>query len=283
MTKWLQWIVLTSITGSPVMSIALLLVIWWAADRFTFRLLPDPLRPLSRLWKARRLERALLVNPHDRRARSELAELRLAQRRYGAAAELLRANLEAGDEDTATLHMMGVALYATGHADRAERLWDAAEEQDPNYRLGELNLSRGSWRLRSGDARGARMALERLVQQRVGTVQGRVLLAQALAREGDEAAARRERAQAWKEHVSTPFHLQRLERLWAWRANPLRPAMYLAVAILVAVLANRYVAPTAREWAGTIGSGLNAFDRQEGYRGFDEGEDAPPYASDAVP
>lgn len=249
MTKWLQWIVLTAITGSPLLSIAILLVFWWAADRVTFRLLPDPIRLLKRIWRARHLERTLMVNPHDRRARFELADLHLAQGRHAAAAELLRKNLEEGEEDPASLYMMGVALFGTGHPQRAESLLEAAEERDPHFRLGAISLERGRWRLAGGDAAGARAALERFVQQRTGTVEGRVLLARALAAGGDEPGAAAQKRQAWREYVSAPLHLRRIERFWAWRANPARPAAYLAVALIGALLFGRFVAPTAQRWA----------------------------------
>src|SRR5262245_45333341 len=99
MSQWLQWIILTSITGSPLLSALILLVIWWATDRVTLRVLPDPIRALRTQMRVSRLEGELVGNPHDRRARLELAEIMLGRRRYARAMELLRPNLEAGDDD----------------------------------------------------------------------------------------------------------------------------------------------------------------------------------------
>ena len=76
----------------------------------------------------RALRKELMVNPHDRRARFELADLLIAQRQPAEGLELLKANVEQGEEDAPTLHLMAVALLATGHPERAERLIDAAEE-----------------------------------------------------------------------------------------------------------------------------------------------------------
>ncbi|HVE86153.1 MAG TPA: hypothetical protein VND93_25025, partial [Myxococcales bacterium] len=109
MSKWLLWIILSSLTGSPIGSGIAILALWWAMDRFTFRLFPDPVA-LSRRWlRAGKLRRELVGNPHDRRARYELAELMVARRRYARAVNLLRPNLEAGDEDVPTVYLMGVA------------------------------------------------------------------------------------------------------------------------------------------------------------------------------
>lgn len=252
MTKWFQWIVLTAVTGSPLLSILILLVFWWAADRFTFRLLPDPVRFFKRYWRAHQLEKTLSINPHDRRARFELADLRLSQRRYAQASDLLRANLEQGEDDPATLFMMALALIGTGHPERAERLLEAAEEADPNFRVGAISLERGRSRLSRGDAAGAREALERFVKQRTGTVEGRVLLAKALERSGDATAAEQMRAQAWREYASAPFHLQRQERFWAWRARPSRPAIYLAIVLVGGFVFGRYVAPSAQAYVAQL-------------------------------
>src|SRR5574340_1598073 len=99
MSKFILFYLLVRLTGSPLAALAVLLVVWWLGDRATFRLLPDPVRPLTRLRRRWALEAALRVNPHDRRARFELAELLLEARRPARAVEVLRPNVEAGDED----------------------------------------------------------------------------------------------------------------------------------------------------------------------------------------
>jgi hypothetical protein len=81
--------------------------------------------------------------------------------------------------------------------------------------------------------KGAVEALERFCKGRHGTVEGRVLLAQALDRGGRDADAALMRDEAWKEYVSAPGFQRRRERLWAWRARPSRPLTYALVAALV--------------------------------------------------
>src|SRR5512133_3586850 len=122
MTSWMQWALLSAITGRPVASLLALAVFWWATDRFTFRVLPDPLRAFERARRRGRLERTLLQNPADRRARFELAQLLLDARRPAAALEVLRPNLEAGDDDVHTAFVYGVALLRTGKLPEAERV-----------------------------------------------------------------------------------------------------------------------------------------------------------------
>lgn len=262
MSQWLQWMVLTALTGSPLLSLAILVVVWFVADRFTLRLLPDVWRPFVRWRRAGQLARTLAANPHDRRARHELAELRLGRRRYKEAVALLRPNLEAGDDDVETLYLLSVALYGAGHLEQAEKLMaHALEAGGVGFRSGALLLEQGRWRLHYEDWAGARAVLERLVHTRQGTVEGRVLLARALAAQGDVAGARRLRTEAWSEHRQAPRFQRRAQRLWAWRAQPLRPLGYLALLLLAGLLVSRYVAPEVSAWAGHM---------NEPYAGDDE-------------
>jgi hypothetical protein len=230
---WIVWYLLSAATGSPVASLLLLLAIGWLGDRFTFRVLPDPVRMVARWRRKGSLRRTLLANPHDRRARFELAELLLEGGRPGEAAETLRPNVEAGDEDVRTAWVMGAALARSGAREPAERALAIARDAEPGFRMGEIDLELGRMRLAGGELAGAREALERLVAARPGTVEGRFLLARALEGLGDGAGARRVRDEAWNEYASLPAFQRRRERRYAWRIRPWRPAA-IALAFVVA-------------------------------------------------
>lgn len=238
MSKFILFYLLVRLTGSPLAALAVLLVVWWLGDRATFRLLPDPVRPLARLRRRWALEAALRVNPHDRRARFELSELLLEARRPARAVEVLRPNVEAGDEDAHTAFVMGAALGRSGRFDAAEKALEVAREADPRFRAGEVDLELGRQRIARGDFAGARAPLERLLVERPGTVEGRYWLARACERTGDAEAARRLRQEAWREYASLPRFHRRHERPFAWRIEPWRPAAVgLAVlAVLAAAL-----------------------------------------------
>src|ERR1700722_5942704 len=102
MSRWLQWMILMSLTRSPVASIIILGLIWYGTDRFTLRLFPSPWRAFNRWRRSNRLRRTLMNNPNDRRARLELAELLLDRKRYAQAVDVLKPNAEAGDDDATT-------------------------------------------------------------------------------------------------------------------------------------------------------------------------------------
>ncbi|MFP2960401.1 hypothetical protein ACLEPN_21915 [Myxococcus sp. 1LA] len=233
MSKWILWLFLTLLTGSPLLSLGLIIVIVFVADRFTWQVLPSPVRLLKRFQRAGQLAGTILTNPHERRARHELADIRVEQRRYAEAVDILKPNLEAGDEDVDTLYLLGVAYLGAGDAQRGELLLDEAAKLDPNHKLGAIDLERGRFRLKRGDVAGAVEALERYCQVRHGTVEGRYLLAKALGKVDRAADAKRMSELAWMEYVAAPRFQRRRERKWAWRARPSRPLMYAAAFALV--------------------------------------------------
>ncbi|WP_163990721.1 hypothetical protein [Pyxidicoccus caerfyrddinensis] len=233
MSKWMLWMMLSMLTGSPLLSLGLMVVIVFAADHFTWQLLPSPVRLLKRFQRAGHLAGVILTNPHERRARHELADIRVAQKRYAEAVDILRPNLEAGDDDVDTLYLLGVAYLGAGDAQRGELLLDEAEKLDAGYQLGAIHLERGRFRLKRGDAKGAVEALERFNTVRHGSVEGRFLLSQALAKAGRADDAKRMREQSWSDYVVAPRFQRRRERKWAWRARPSRPLMYAAALAVV--------------------------------------------------
>lgn len=236
MSTWMMWLILSSLTGSPLLSLAVVVVLVWTMDRFTLQLLPRPLRFIHRWRRAGQLERTLMANTHDRRARFELAELRVGQGRYTAAVELLKPNLEAGDEDVDTLFLLGVAYLGAKEVAKGELLLDEAAKLNPDYRHGSIELERGRLRLACGDVKGSVEALERFVRGRHGTIEGRTLLAKALDKAGRDADAALMRDDAWKEYVAAPGFQRRRERMWAWRARPSRPITYAALVLVALVL-----------------------------------------------
>lgn len=250
MSKFFIWYLLARVTGSPILSAIGLLLFYWAIDRYTLGVLPDPFRFINLIRKQWRLETHLQHVPHDRKARTDLAELYLQRKKYAKAVEVLRPNLEAGDDDAATVFDMGVACLGAGHTTQGEKLLAHALEMQPDFRVGEIHLALGRWRLQRGDFAGAKQALEKLLDAREGSVEGRVLLSRALEGLKDDGAAALLRDQAWAEYTHAPRFQRRRERLWAWRARPSRPLMYATALALVLFLLGRFVAPQL----GSLGS-----------------------------
>jgi tetratricopeptide (TPR) repeat protein len=255
--------ILSALTGSPVGAIVILFVFWYGLDRFTFQLLPNPLRWINRWRRQSQLRNTIAINPNDRRARLELSDLLVGQRRFAPAVELLKPNVEAGDDDATTLFVLGVACLGSGRTEQGEIFLEAARDADPTYRLGSIDLELGRWRLARGDAAGALEPLQRFCDTRRGTVEGKVLLARAVAAKGDAPGAARLRDAAWDEYVSSPVFQRRQERFWAWRARPSRPLTYGVVLLLLGLAFNFWVAPELTRSLGHRGSHARTHDPEE--------------------
>jgi tetratricopeptide (TPR) repeat protein len=235
-SKYLLWLILSRLTGSPFATGVGLLLLWFVTDRFTLGVLPDPLRWVWRWQRERRLAHLLAQNPHDGRARLEWATLLVERRSYSKAVEVLKPVLARGDHEVNAVFVMGTACLGAGYHQQGEQLLDKVLTLSPAFRHGEAHLWLGRWRLARQDFAGAREALEQFVAERRGTVEGRVLLARALRGLGDDGAAALVEDQAWTEYVSSPSFHRRRERRWAWRAKPTRPLTYALVTALVLVL-----------------------------------------------
>lgn len=262
MTKWLTWLILARVTGSPIGSLVLLLLIWWLLDRATTRVLPDPLQGILRWRRAGRLKATLANNPNDRRARYELADIYVQQRRHQAAFDLLKPNYEAGDHDVPTLFLLGLAAKGSGQLDQAARILQAVTEDDPDYRLGAASLELAQIAGQRGDYAKVVNILEPFLERRRSSVRARVLLADAKLKLGDAAAAQKLKDAAWQEYVGMPGYQRRSERLWAWRAKPTRPVLYGAAALIVAVVMATYVAPAISEATATPPMEVEDYDEE---------------------
>ena len=232
MGNYLKFAILWAITGSPVTALIILLLFWLVADWYTTGFGRGLVRLIGRARRGWALERILAVNPHDRRARAELGEILVDQRRWARAIEVLKPVLEADPGEKEALFSLGRACFGIGNAEAGELFLVTLEKDEPGFRQGEGTLALARGRLQTGNVDGAIEALQRFLAEHPANVEARYLLSRALLLKGDAAGARRERRRAWDEHASAPRFSQRQSRLWAWKARPERPALYLAVALL---------------------------------------------------
>ncbi len=222
---------LAQILREPITWVLLVVALWFVTSRAAF-VLPDPFRLVSRWRRRNTLREVLRNNPHDRRTRLELGDLLHEANQYEGVREVLRPNLEAGDDDALLAFLWGISSARVGDHEGAERAFDALDRIDPGFRLDAVNLERGRARLLAKDFAGAKDALTHFCGQRPGTVEGKVLLAQAEDALGHADVAAQLRKDAWSDFASAPRFRRRQERLWAYRANPVRAALLVAVVVV---------------------------------------------------
>src|SRR5665647_246387 len=89
MSKLLLFVALTWLTGSPIIAIIVLLILFYMLERRFIGLSPSILKPLKRARKLSRLRQELRLSPHQTSAKLDMARLRMEQRKYIQAHELL--------------------------------------------------------------------------------------------------------------------------------------------------------------------------------------------------
>ncbi len=229
MNGWINFSILWMLTGSPVAAALILLAAYAVADWYTFGFLRGVARALGDFRRGRRLRLVLLHNPHDRKARADLGEILLTQRRYGKTIEVVKPLADRDPHDLGALFMLGIACIRTGRIDQGELFLGEVHEADPTFRDGAALLELGRSRLRRRST-GALAPLREFLEAHPHHVEARFWLARGLDLAGDPAGAAVERARCWREYETELPYQRRADRLWAWRARPSRPLIYAAAA-----------------------------------------------------
>jgi tetratricopeptide (TPR) repeat protein len=229
MNSWINFSILWMLTGSPVAAAVILLAAYALADWYTFGFLRGVARAVGAFRRGRRLRVVLLQNPHDRKARADLGEILIFQRRYTRSIEVIKPLAAEDPHDLNALFMLGVACLAIGRVDQGELFLGEVYQASPAWRDGAALLELGRFRIRRGDASAAE-PLWKFLEEHPHHVEARFLLSRAHVLAGEHAKASAERARCWREYETELPYQQRCDRIWAWRARPSRPLIYAAAA-----------------------------------------------------
>lgn len=229
MNGWINFSILWMLTGNPVAAAFLLLAAYAVADWYTFGFLRGVARAVAGFRRGRRLRFALLHNPHDLKARADLGDILLSQRRYAQAIEVLKPIADRDPHDLPALFMLGVACLGTGRVDQGELFLGEVHKADPAFRDGAALLELGRSRVRRRHPEAAAV-LREFLQSHPHHVEARFWLARAHDLAGDAQAAAAERKRCWREYETELPYQRRADRIWAWRARPSRPLIYAAAA-----------------------------------------------------
>jgi len=228
-SNWINFSILWMLTGSPVAAAAILLIAYALADWYTFGFLRGVAQAVADFRRGRRLRLVLLQNPHDRKARTDLGQILVSQRRYRRAIEVVKPLADSDPHDLRALSLLGLCCLATGRVDQGELFLSEVHGADPRFRDGEALLELGRHRVVRRAASAAE-PLTRFLSVHPHHVEARYLLSRARQLAGDKAAASAERARCWQEYETELPYQRRRDRIWAWRARPSRPLIYAAIA-----------------------------------------------------
>jgi tetratricopeptide (TPR) repeat protein len=235
-TKWLLFSAVWWITGNPVLAIIVMLLAAWAAERTFVGLLPDPLRGVRAWLRRRELYRCVENNPVDGPCLLALGRDAVERWRHRTALPLLQRALARMPTEAEARYLLGLAEIGCREVEPGLERIRALLAEQPRYRFGEPWLEVGARLLSIGRNDLAREALNGFLKIQPSSVRGHFLLGVALARSGDREAARAARRRAWDEFRTQPRFRRKVDRRYAWRANPTRPLLYGGIALVLAAI-----------------------------------------------
>jgi tetratricopeptide (TPR) repeat protein len=211
------YMIITMLTGNPLLALIVILLLYGAADRAFLRILPDFTAPFRRSMQIRGLLVEIVVNPSNAKAALDLGILYFNGKRFEKALEYLE-RAEKRIDDSARLYLYkGMALIETGQPSEGATALARALELDksvgyglPYIYLYEYELKKGT----AGNLKPIEDAFDRFANTENFYRMGRLFQ-----RNGDKAKAREMFDSSLRSYSYCPRSIRRLHRRWALAAR----------------------------------------------------------------
>lgn len=221
MGRFLLFALLTWITGNPLLALLVLIALsvpgWWAGSRYAWKM-----GRWTRAWgEAGRVRRALAVNPHDVKARTDLGAILVRQGRFREARSELEQAMPRADDLPEANYALGLCLLHDGEVEKGRELVERALALNPKFgyggpylRLGDFRAGRSEWELAADYYRQA-------TGIHSSNVEGWFKLGQALNHLGQQDQARSALQEAIASYRTAPWYRRAEGRPWVRRARRL--------------------------------------------------------------
>jgi tetratricopeptide (TPR) repeat protein len=140
LSKLLVFFALIWLTGSPIIAIIVMLIIFYMLDRRFVGLSPSIVKPMKRARRLSRLRQELRLNPHQTSAKLDIARILIERKQYGEAHELLEQIAVVMNESAEVRAELGVCMLKLGHLEEGERIVLQSLEMNPRVKYGEPYL-----------------------------------------------------------------------------------------------------------------------------------------------
>jgi tetratricopeptide (TPR) repeat protein len=221
MSRFFLFALLTWITGNPLLAILVIIALslpgWWAGSRHAWRL-----GRRMRAWgEAGRLRRALAVNPHDVKARTELGAILVRQGRFQEARGELTQAMPRADDLPQANYSLGLCLLHDGEVERGRELVEKALALNPKFGYGEPYLRLGDFRSERGEWAQAAERYRQATAIHSSSVEGWFKLGEALNHLGRRDEGRTALQEAIASYRTAPWYRRAEDRPWYRRARRL--------------------------------------------------------------
>jgi tetratricopeptide (TPR) repeat protein len=218
MGRFLLFAFLTWLTGNPLLAVLILVALavpsWLAGSRYALRLT----RKIRAWGEAGRLRRTLGLNPHDAKARVDLAGILLRQGKYREARAEVELVFSRVEDLPDANYCLGLCLLKAGEPERGRALVERALQLNPKFGYGEPYLRLGDFRAEQAEWEPAADRYRQAVEIYSSCVEGWYKLGQALAKLGRVEEARRALREAVDSYRTAPWYRRPDDRPWKRRA-----------------------------------------------------------------
>lgn len=206
------------LTGSPIVAIIVMLILFYVLDRRFIGLTPSLFKPIGRARRLSRLRQELRLNPHLTTSKLDMARILTERKKFREAAELLEDILPVMEDSAEVRAELGICKLKLGELEEGERLLLEALEMNPRVKYGEpyLRLAE-AWAEREPDK--AIRYLETFGTVNSSSCEAYYRLGQLYSRLGKKEEARRAYRETVELYRGLPKYRRRFERRWALLAK----------------------------------------------------------------
>lgn len=219
MSKFILFIILSWLTGSPVLAVIIILVIYLAIDRRYYGFVPDPLRAFRIAGRIRELERIIAINPHDARSLKELGTFMVEKKKYKKALEYFACAFSKMSDDPEFNYYYGIAAARNGDVDKGRTLVDNALSASPGLKYGDPYLEMAEVYIDAGVYDKADPLLEHFLKIRLSSSRGLYQMGLVKIKTGKPDEGRECLRKAVSVFRDSPRYKRKTERKWAWKAK----------------------------------------------------------------
>jgi len=213
LSKFILFSFLWWITGSPFLSILLLLLLFYFLDRRYVGLFPSLTKPIHLARRTAKLKQELQLNPHHTGNKQELARIYIDKKQYQNALPYTEEVYKKIGDSPEALYEWGLCLLNTGSIEKGEQLILQALSSDPMLKYGEPYLELGEVFSRLDSQKGLHY-LEKIPAIHSSSVETYYRLGHLYLQLGRSADAKAAFKEAIVIYSSLPKYLRRKQRRW---------------------------------------------------------------------